>query len=697
MRRALALAATLLAVGAAGCGDEAAAAPPGSAEILWDDHGVPHVFAPNEEALFRAFGWAQARAHGELLLQLLGQSRGRAAELWGESFWESDRWVHTRGIPARARAWYDAQTPDFRRNLDAFAAGVNAFAREHPDALAARYRAALPVTGVDLLAHQQRVLHFSFLGDGSATAGEGPGSYGWAVAPGRTAAGHALLMANPHLPWADQHLFFEAHLSMPGLDLYGASLVGFPVLGIAFTEELGWTHTFNTLDGVDLYALELSGDGYLWEGAVRPFEEERIPLRVRRGADEYEERELLVRRSVHGPLLPRAPGNPGALALRVAGLDRGRALEQWWRMARARDLAEFEAALRLQQLPLFTVIYADRAGNVLHAFGGHAPVRPEGELDWRRPVPGTTAATLWTELHPYDALPRVANPPSGWVQNGNDPPWTATLPRELDAEDFPADLAPRFLHHQAQRSLRLLRDDASISFDELVSYKLSTHVELADRLVEAVAEAGRASGTAAAERGAQVLAGWDRGVAAESRGAVLFLTLLHEFKSGEAVFAQPWDEARPLATPAGLADPARAADALTAAVESVEERYGRADVAWGEVFRLRSLDGSGDVDLPCSGGMRALGVMRSFDFAPDEDGRFYAGGGDSFVALVEFGTPVRAKVALVYGNGSQAGVPHDSEALERAARGELRDALRERAEIEARLERREWVAPEEGT
>ena len=53
-------------------------------EILWDSWGVPHIFAPDTESLFFAHGWAQAKSHGDLLLRLLGESRGRAAEYWGE-------------------------------------------------------------------------------------------------------------------------------------------------------------------------------------------------------------------------------------------------------------------------------------------------------------------------------------------------------------------------------------------------------------------------------------------------------------------------------------------------------------------------------------------------------------------------------------------------------------------------------------
>jgi acyl-homoserine-lactone acylase len=71
------------------------------------------------------------QSHGNLILRLYGQARGRAAEYWGEKYLESDRWVRTMGIPTRAGSWYDAQSPTFRSYLDAFAAGINSYAEEH--------------------------------------------------------------------------------------------------------------------------------------------------------------------------------------------------------------------------------------------------------------------------------------------------------------------------------------------------------------------------------------------------------------------------------------------------------------------------------------------------------------------------------------------------------------------------------------
>jgi acyl-homoserine-lactone acylase len=358
-------------------------------------------------------------------------------------------------------------------------------------------------------------------------------------------------------------------------------------------------------------------------------------------------------------------------------------------MARARNLAEFEAALKRLQLPMVTVMYADRAGHILHLFGGRTPVRPAGNWDWDGIVPGDTSATLWTQTHPYDELPRVLDPASGWLQNANDPPWTTTFPPALDPNKFPAYMAPRFMHFRAQHSARLLAEDDEITFDEFVTYKHSSRMEVAERMLDDLLPAARQS-EGIAQRAAAVLAAWDRCSDAASRGAVLFFYFFRGLsqraqRAGSSPFAMPWKEDSPRTTPDGLADPAAAVAALAAAAENVEKTHGALDVPWGEVFRLRRAG----VDLPASGGPGGLGTFRVISFRAADSSRFEATGGDSYVAAIEFSNPVRALVLNAPGNATQPDSPHRADQLGLFSKKQLRPAWRSRKEIEAHLGSRE--------
>lgn len=661
------------------------------AEILWDTWGVPHIFAKTDAGVFYAFGQAQMQSHGDLILRLYGQARGKGAEYWGQNYFESDKWVRQMGVPGRADRWYQAQSESFRKNLDAFAAGINAYAAAHPDRISDDVKVVLPVTPVDVIAHAQRVVHFTFVANPGAVSGAarqwpGNGSNGWAIGPARSSSGNAMLLANPHLPWSDLFLFYEAQIKAPRVDAYGATLVGFPVLLIAFNNDLGWTHTVNTFDGQDLYELNLVDGGYQWDSQPRAFDSRTEVIKVRQPDGTFKENQIVVKQSIHGPVV--AEKNDKALALRVVGLDHPGMLEEWWDMSRATNLKSFEAVLKRLQIPMFNVIYADRNGHIMYLFNGLVPQRSKGDFAyWQGIVPGNTSDTLWTREHRYEDLPRVLDPPSNWVQNTNDPPWTATYPRVLDAKKFPSYMSPNFLDFRSQRSIRMISSEGRITFEQLVKDKHSSRIELADRLLDDLIPAAQQFGSDTGKEAARVLETWDRSANAESRGTVLFLFWTRELKiPGSAkVFATAWDEKNPITTPDGLADPKAAVAALEMAAQKVKTAFGSLDVPWGDVARLHL--GSGDG--PANGGPGSLGIFRVVEYGQTKDGHLQAGFGDSFVSVVEFSNPVRARVLLTYGNASQKGSPHAGDQLKLFSKQELRPVWRTRKEIEANLESRE--------
>jgi len=314
------------------------------------------------------------------------------------------------------------------------------------------------------------------------------------------------------------------------------------------------------------------------------------------------------------------------------------------------------------------------------------PVRSQGNFaDWEGSIPGDTSTTLWTKTHPYQDLPCVLAPPSGWLQNANDPPWTTTFPQAIAPEDYPPYIAPRGpMEFRAQRSAQMLAEDKQISFEEMVKYKHSTRMELADRLLDDLIPAAQQQGSELARRAVSVLKAWDRQANADSRGAVLF-AFWAEAMDTDRLFATPWKAEAARTTPDGLANPAGAVATLEAVARKVETTYGSLDVPWGEVFRLRY----DNVDLPANGATGSLGVFRALDFVPSADGRFQSIQGDSYVAAIEFSNPVRAKVLTSYGNATQPMSPHRGDQLKLFARQELRSVWRSRQEIEAHLSSRQ--------
>jgi acyl-homoserine-lactone acylase len=661
------------------------------AEILWDTYGVPHVFARDRNAAAYALGWAQMRNHGDLVLRLYAQARGNAAEILGQPYLEEDRWIWTMGIPQRADAWLAEQDAETRAHLDAFVRGINAFASAHPGLIGDSLRGVLPVREADVIAHGQRLMLSAFVTSRTQVNAQTRswmerGSNAWAVAPSRSASGHALLLANPHLPWGDLFTWLEVQIVIPGLNLSGGALVGSPVLLIGFNDRLGWTHTVNTQDGEDLYELTLSGTGYVWDGGVRDFETQSHVLRVRLPDGTLRPDTLQVRHSVHGPVV--AVKDRKALALRTVADRSSGYIRQWWAMGSARSLAEFREAIRPNLISTQNIIYADADGHIMYFYGGNSPIRSVGDRAyWAGVAPGVNSSNLWTNVHPFDDMPLVVDPPSGWIQNANNPPWWTTFPVVFDRTRYPGYLASTEMSLRAQRSAALVEAAQQMTLERMVLDKHSTEMELAHRVLPDLIGAARQAREDLRRNAGAVLESWDRRSDGSSTGAVLFVEWWSDYATktrGRSPFTRPWNVSAPRATPYGIADTAAAGAALESAAQRVVERYGRLDVPWGDVYRVRR----DTLDLPGNGAPHDFGVFRMTSYRPVGNQRL-AASGDSYVAAIEFGPTVRAMSLLGYGNASRAGSPHRTDQLRLYSEQRLKPVWRTRAEVEQNTASRE--------
>ena len=651
-------------------------------KIAWDSWGVPHIISDNIEDLFYAQGWAQMHNHANLILELYGSSRGKGAEYWGRDKLQNDVLIHTLGLGELADDWQAKQDPEIKTIYAAFIKGMNAYVEAHPEAIDEKNKIVLPVTTKDLNMHSMYVIFTRFIGGNDlGRAQEWPdlGSNAYAIAPKRSASGNAMLVQNPHLPWSGEFLFFESHLNLDGKNMYGTTLVGFPGIAIGFNNHLGWSHTNNTIDNADTYELELKDGGYLLDGERKEFEIASKTIKIRQDDGTFIDHKISLMKTVHGPVVNTTENK--VLALRMAGLDRPNMLLQWWRMINSTSFDEFESALKMAQLPFWNVMYADQKGEIFYVFNGLVPKRSTGDWDyWDRIIPGGKSSDIWSDVHPYSDLPKVKNPADGWLQNANDPPWTSTIPMTLDANDYPAYMAPRYMSFRPQRAARMMIEDESITFDELVDYKLSTRSEFADRILDDLFAAIDKSDSEKAKAAKVILENWDREADVDSRGMVLFYNWARKFNvSQNANYAKAWDIKDPYSTPDGISDPARAVQLLEVAAAEIEKKFGRLDVPWGDYYRIK-YNGK---NLPANGIDGSMGVFRvAWPGDADED-HMYVGGGDSWVGVIEFGDEVHAKVLLSYGNATQEGSPHNGDQLELFSKKKLRDAWFTQAEVEA--------------
>lgn len=708
-----------LVIGLTGCHVPPLVATAPQAEILWDQWGVPHLFAQDEASLFYAFGWAQMQSHRDLVLRLYAQARGRGAEFGGADALATDQTMHLLNIPALGAEWYAAQSPSFQHKVDAFVAGINAYAVQHPTQVAAM-QTLFPITGADVFRHWARVVAL-FAVEGSACRPLLPGlslttstqrtADGWAVAPSRTAEGRTLFYMGLHWPWDGELTLYEAQLVAPNLNLSGAALVGLPTLFVGFTDHMGWTHTVSPMARCDRYALTPADNGYRLEGQTEPFTTTTTIVQMRQPTGTLTAIPYEHRQAVMGPVVTQGAQQ---VAIRLAGLTTlpmTHLLEQWWTMGKAKDWPAFQQAIAGPTF--FNLIYADEAGHIAAFAGGNLPQRAAAIPDWSLPVPGERRALIWQTAQPPTASPRVIDPAAGWVQSGSGTPWYMTLP-PLQPAAFPAypapvtlSAAPEFLREQ--QAIQQLAQPAPLTFPALVRAATDTRVELAVRILDDVIAAAMQSDSATAHAAAAVLARWDRRADAESRGMALFafwyrhwvaqtfmklsaanplLTGAEKLMDSELFYARGWQSQAPLTTPQGLFSTLVAVRALESAVDDLQQLQLPLDAPWRAVVHLQR----DQVELPGLGGSGSLGIRMAMAYVSTGTTVVRdADAGASYLAVVELGAPLQAMTLMAYGNASQVDSPHRHDQLALLGGPTLRPVLRTRAAIEAVLEERTLI------
>lgn len=657
--------------------------------ILRDTWGVPHVFGKTDADVAYGLAWAHAEDDFATIQGALLAARGKLATVYGQAAAPNDYMVQLLRVWDAVDARYESDlSPETRALCEAYAQGLTDFAARHPDrALPGLY----PVVGKDVVAgfvhklplffgldHTLRALFEDAPRPGTSAAVAGGsttappfGSNAFAVAPSRSADGATRLAINSHQPWEGPVAWYEAHLhSGQGWDMVGGLFPGAPIVLHGHNRDLGWAHTVNRPDLIDVFVLEVNPanpNQYLFDGVWRDLEVRDAPITVKLlGPLHWTfHREALW--SVYGPAV-RRPG--GTYAIRFAGQGDVRAVEQWYRMNKARSFPEWTDAVALRAVPALNVVYADRRGTIQYLYNARLPRRAEG-FDWAADLPGNTSATLWTETLPLEALPQVTNPPSGFVQNCNNSPFRTTTG---DGNPHPARYSATLgietgMTNRSLRALELLGGDASITRADFDAYKFdrrySNASTTADRFRRLLLM--RPPADPVTREALDLLRTWDLSAEPESRAATLALLAL-----------RPKDNDQPAPTSTLLL-----LERLRQTAVDLKRTWRTLDVPWGEMNRLRR----GRLDMAVGG---APDVLNAVYATTDPDGRLRGIAGDSYMLLVEWDTQGRVHSRSLHQYGSATlddRSPHYADQAWLFAERHLKPVWMDEADIRSHLER----------
>ena len=630
------------------------------ASIERDQYGVPHVYGETDADAAFGLAYAQAEDSWPIMEGSLPFFRGTAGLYEGQEGAQSDylvKWLDLWGT--LDRDYERVLSPEIRRYVEAFAEGFNAFTRDNPSEV--KHSEMLPITGKDIIAgHMLR--HPLFYGfDGPVlelfgderpnTVSKAPynpkpkdpiGSNATAIAPSRTEDGSTYLIINSHQPLTGPVAWYEAHIeSGEGLNVMGGLFPGAPTMGVGFTEEHGWGATVNKPDLVDIYVLEMNPENpnqYRLDGEWRDLEVGEVKLKLKLwGFIPWSvKREVL--RSVHGPALRT---EHGVYAIRYAGIDEMKQVEQWLAMNKAKNFEEWRAAVALNHIQSFNFVYANRHGDIHFIHNAQLPVRAP-DWNWQQYLPGDRSDLIWQRYHPTSVLPQVTNPESGFVHSANQTPFNITEPQDNPQPNtVPANGGWQTrMTNRATRGLELFADFEQISFDEAWQLKHDNSYSANYRgiaFLKGVIALPRSSD--AVTRAIEILESWDLGTDKDNRGAAL----------GVCVLAAEWQ-----AESGGTSNP-NAQSILDDCIDQTLEIGGRLDPRWGDVNR----HGRDGTHWPVAGGPDTLRAIYSRRL--DGDDHLTAVAGDGLYYFIRWMPDGEQKVLGThqYGNDmTDRGSPH---------------------------------------
>ena len=605
--------------------------------IYRDTWGVPHIFGDKDEDTAYGLGYAHAEDDFATIQDILIAARGNLAKYYGRSVAANDYMVKLLKIWDTVEKNYEnGLSDDVIKISEAYADGINHYASLYPDKA---FKGVFPVKGKDIVAGFIHRMPLMFGLDGTLAKlatnkypikNEDPstsesdilnqrmlGSNVIAVSPSRSDDKFTRILINSHQPWSGPVAWYEAHLnSNEGWNMVGGLFPGSPVVLVGHNENIGWSHTVNKPDLIDVYELTLNpknSNQYYFDGRYENFEISESSIKVKIWGPIKWTFKRKVFRSKHGPVIKN---EHGSFAIRYSGHDEFRYLEQWFRMNKSQNFDDFENALKLMAIPMFNTIYADKEGNIFYIYNALFPKRSDGYIWEGDPLKGDTSENLWKDYLPYKDLPKILNPKSGFLQNCNSSPFLATTGNDNpDQSLYNNNLGiERFQTNRALRAHEVYGEDLSIDRSEFYNYKYDTKYSeksvLVTNLKRFLAEAKTKDKNA--NQAINILSKWN-----------------YETDSLAVGVHYALDAIKPVYNPDDYYyDYELIMQRLKTSVNKTKDHFGKLDIKWGDIQRLKR----GNKNLALSGGPDILRAI----YTKGDKGQRKAVAGDCYFQIVEW-------------------------------------------------------------
>ena len=459
-------------------------------EIVRDPYGVPHIYGKTDADTAYGLAWVhseddfmtiqKAYLAGNQLLSRHLHNDGVIVDFLTQ-FIESEKTVDRL---------FNTLSEDFIKILEAYSQGINRYAELNPEKILVKE--LFPIT-------PRKMLHYSFLQLFISNGADKlvskiisnntmdlsnlginediQGSNTFAFNNNKTKNGETYLAINTHQPLDGPNSWYEVHLnSEEGTNILGATFAGAPCVLTGVNENLAWTHTVNYPDKADLFKLKMHDSKknvYLVDGKEYPLEVYKAKLKYRiLGVNININKKYY--KSIFGPTLKN---KSGYYSVRTPSLYNIRALEQWWKMNKAKSFDEFYSVLNMKSIPGYNIGYADKNDTIFYISNGIIPIRNE-KNDWTKIVDGSKSENLWEEYYDIKDLPQVVNPKSGFIYNANHSPFKSTGNSENPKEeDF-----SKTMNYETYDNNRSTRIRNLINLNESINYEKFKEIKYDNKL-----------------------------------------------------------------------------------------------------------------------------------------------------------------------------------------------------------------------
>ena len=683
--------------------------------IIRDNYGVPHIYGKTDADAVFGLMYAQCEDDFKRVEMNYIEKLGRLAEVNGEKNIYNDLLIRLVIDTTDAVKDYNNAPAWLKKILNAYADGINYFLYKNPSVipvLLSRFQPWYPLLWTDgsigaistggISVEELKAFYSGNDEAMAATAKDEEevltGSNGFAIAPKITENGNAILYINPHVTF---YFRPEVHMvSEEGLNAYGAVTWGQPFVYQGFNEHCGWMHTSSQVDISDAYIEKLikknNGLFYEYDGGERLVINKIIFIRYKT-ADGIETKTFNTLFTQHGPIMAKRNGQ--YLSLRHNNRDTKGFMQSWLR-TKATSFADFKKTMDMGANPSNNTVYADAEGNIAYWHGNFLP-RRDPKYDWSKPVDGTTSATEWKGYHTVDESVHIYNPENGWLQNCNSTAFTVAGKYSPKKEDYPAYMAPDGENFRGINAVRVLAEENKYNIDKVIKAGYDTRLAAFEVLVPALIHKYETTVFDTVFSNLQeamaVLKKWDYRCGENSVATTLAVLwgekLLpsinrinvaaggNDVVSKTKLFAATADELIP---------------ALLAVLNDLEKRYGKWQVAWGDINRFQrissGIDNKFDDNKPSipvgfassQWGMLPSYISRTFTGTKKRYGEH----GNSFICAVEFGKRIKARSLLAGGESGDENSKHFFDQGLMYSKGQFKDVLFYKEDVLKHAERK---------